>query len=238
MKKTLFLVLAMLALLVIGGIFVFAVPQIPTVYKGQITAIDNQSVNNVEIEMVSGNFNMYDLTNETGNYEIRFETDDSETSISEGVKSGDEVAVYANGNFIETFYVTDFGINTKDFSNVDTAHKILPEENTQTLPKKGSSTIIYDNTSKEEQESSGDETPSSESDKNSEDISKSSDKSAAENNIENTDLLNAQTNNEEKNVEKISDRPNMILVAIIIAVIIVVIIIILLVMNLKSVKNK
>ena len=127
--------------LVLIGVFVvcsvsFAIPQIPTIYRGQITALSNQSVSNIELKMVSGNFEKIANTDANGNYEIRFETDDSETSVSEGIKSGDLIKVYVEDNFVEQFYVTDFGISVKNFNNVDTVKKTSQSENGPSEVKK------------------------------------------------------------------------------------------------------
>ena len=74
--------------------------------------------------MVSSSFSAENSIDDDDTYLITFQTDDLETSSREGVRSGDSVTVFIENKQVATFAVEDFGVNKKDFTDVDLSEPV------------------------------------------------------------------------------------------------------------------
>lgn len=114
---------------------IYAIPQIPVSFIGTVKGSDDAVAANEVITAVSNIETKDTTTDASGVYNIRFDADNPDTSVKDGLVIGDRVEFKYEGSIIKTITVSDFGNTIVDLTipketSSSSSESIVPEVET------------------------------------------------------------------------------------------------------------
>ncbi|MBU1031161.1 MAG: carboxypeptidase-like regulatory domain-containing protein [Nanoarchaeota archaeon] len=131
MKRIIFLFF----ILILSINMIYAIPQIPVSFIGTVKGSDDAVAANEVITAVSNIETKDTTTDASGVYNIRFDADNPDTSVKDGLVIGDRVEFKYEGSIIKTITVSDFGNTIVDLTipketSSSSSESIVPEVET------------------------------------------------------------------------------------------------------------